>query len=199
MEGVAPHDENVTVDELLEGSFDKEDDKSYNDQERYKKTEWWKIMIAKAEEESGRKRVEAKAASNEPVPSLELNIRTKSLDLVIYIMIKIMWLLERRTKELEKRIEVAEATFAWLEASKAEKPNKVAEDVPEKTTGAITHNKQAGKEYQCRDGRTILMFCIIGAAWTMLTSTAILTESLKYPSTGASRMMNKKELIFKDR
>ncbi len=44
----------------------------------------------------------------------------------------------------------------------------------------------------------MLMFCIIGAAWTMLTPTAILTESLKYPSTGAPRMMNKKELIFKD-
>jgi hypothetical protein len=48
VEVVAPHDENVTVDELLEGSFDKEDGKSYNDQERYKKTEWWKIMIAKS-------------------------------------------------------------------------------------------------------------------------------------------------------
>ncbi len=100
-------------------------------------------------------------------------------------------------KELEKRIEVAEATFAWLEASKAEKPNKVVEDVPEKTTGAITRHKQAGKEYQCRDGRTMLMLCIIGAAWTMPTSTAILTESFKYPSTGASRMMNKKAHLLR--
>jgi hypothetical protein len=33
VEGAAPHDENVMVDELLEGSFDDKDRKAYNDEE----------------------------------------------------------------------------------------------------------------------------------------------------------------------
>ncbi len=38
MEGAAPHNKNVTVDELLVGSFDEEDGKDYIDEEWYKKT-----------------------------------------------------------------------------------------------------------------------------------------------------------------
>jgi hypothetical protein len=52
VEGAAPHNENITVDDLLEGSFKEEDGKDYSDKKLYKKTNWWKEAMAKAVEES---------------------------------------------------------------------------------------------------------------------------------------------------
>jgi predicted RNase H-like nuclease (RuvC/YqgF family) len=102
-----------------------------------------------------------KAASDEPLPSFDPCTPTKSSDLAIFKITRTLKLLKRQTRELEKRIEVTEATVSRLKAGKVERLNKVAEDEPEKTTGTITRDKQIGKWYRCGASRTMLMFCII--------------------------------------
>jgi hypothetical protein len=144
MEGAAPHNKNVTVDKLLEGSFDEKDGKDYSNEEWYKKTDWWKAAMAKAEEESKKKEEEeGGAASDRPAPGFEPGVPTRSSDLVIN---KIMEFLEKQTRELESRIEAAEV-FNWLEVSKAEEQDKMAEDIPGKMTGKETGVKLVGEEY----------------------------------------------------
>jgi hypothetical protein len=100
--GVTLYSENITVDELFEGSFEEEDRSYYSDEEWYKKTDWWKEAVAKAERESGGGEREVEAAP-------EVSPSPRSKDQVIDKMIQVMERLERKTKELEDRFEAAGA------------------------------------------------------------------------------------------
>jgi hypothetical protein len=100
--GTTQHNENITVEELFEGSFKEEDRSYYSDEEWYKTTDWWKVAVAKAKRESGEGDRDVEAA-----PEVSLSPRSK--DQVIDKMIQVMERLERKTKELEDRLEAAGA------------------------------------------------------------------------------------------
>lgn len=50
VEGAVPYNENVTVDEFLERSFEEGEGRDYSDKEWFKKTDWWKEGMARAKE-----------------------------------------------------------------------------------------------------------------------------------------------------
>jgi hypothetical protein len=99
------------VDELLKGSYDEEDGKYYSVEEWYKKT--WKYAMARVEKKSKESKEMKRQNQSEQALLPETRI------LVINKMIKVMKLLERKTKELEARLEVAEAKISELAAGKS--------------------------------------------------------------------------------
>jgi hypothetical protein len=75
-------------------------EKYYNDKDWYKKEDWWKAAMAKEENKSkGMGGLEA-IPTEDPLP--------RSKQIVMYKMIQVTDLLEKRTGELEERLYTAE-------------------------------------------------------------------------------------------
>ncbi len=60
MEGAAPWNKDMMVDELLKGNYDKEDKITDSDGEWYKKTDWWETAIVGCEQRAIRRKLRGK-------------------------------------------------------------------------------------------------------------------------------------------
>ncbi len=82
------------------------DEKYYNDKDWYKKEDWWKAAMAKGEN------ISKGMGGLEAIPTADPLPRSKQI--VMYKMIQVTDLLEKRTRELEERLQTAEVKIAQL-------------------------------------------------------------------------------------
>jgi hypothetical protein len=87
VEGAVPHDENVTVDEILEGSFEDEDGN--------READWWKAPMTCSEKKSDRDKKGTEVVMEEPGLNYRTDAPARSSDLVIHKIIRVM---DRRRK-----------------------------------------------------------------------------------------------------
>jgi hypothetical protein len=109
----------------------------------------------RSEEKKMTARAEGPGASSSTSPPI------KNSDLVVDKMIRVMDLLEERTRELEKRIQTAEVMLNCLEADRMKGSCKSHKGPLKGKTSMVTHHGQGDGGYQCRANKTMLMFCII--------------------------------------
>jgi hypothetical protein len=95
----------------------------------------------RSEEKKMKARAEGLGASSSTYPSI------KNSDLVVDKMIRVMDLLEERTRELEKRIKMAEVMLNCLEADRMKGSCKSHKGPLKEKTSTVAHHGQRGGGY----------------------------------------------------